>query len=110
VTDRSDAPAGAAPADEAGPGDGDGGQVPASGRSFEAEGRTWVVRVAGYGALGTGHYSLGPVEAVHFALADAPDVPVREALLPRGRLDAMFDSELAALLAGATPIVVPDRR
>jgi hypothetical protein len=83
---------------------------PPPGRTFTAEGRTWVARVAGHGALGTGHYSLGLVEAVHFALAEAPDVPVREALLPRGRLDALFESELAALLAGATPIVVPDRR
>lgn len=82
----------------------------ALGRTFPAEGRTWVARVAGHGVIGTGHYSLGPVEAVHFALADAPDVPVREALVPRGRLHAMFESELAVLLAGATPIVVPDRR
>jgi hypothetical protein len=106
VTDRPDPP----PADAAGDGDGGAGRVQASGRTFTAEGRTWVVRVAGHGALGTGHYSLGPVEAVHFALAEAPDVPVREALLPRGRLDALFESELTALLAGATPIVVPDRR
>lgn len=60
--------------------------------------------MAGKGAWGSGAYGLGMVVAVHFARAEAPDKPVREALLPRGRFVGLFDEELRALLASATPI------
>jgi hypothetical protein len=64
--------------------------------------------VAGKGASGTGAYGLGLIEAVHFFAADAPDQPLREALIPRNRFSGLFDAELAELLARATPIVVPE--
>jgi hypothetical protein len=79
-------------------------------RSFEYDGRHWIARVAGVGALGTGRLGLGFVDAVHFCDADAPDRPLREALLAHGRFDALFDVELAKLCSGATPIPQPKER
>ena len=73
-------------------------------RTFDVDGESWTARVAGKGAWGSGAYGLGMVVAVHFARAEAPDKPLREALLPRGRFVGLFDEELRALLASATPI------
>jgi hypothetical protein len=79
-------------------------------RHFEHDGRHWVARLAGRGALGTGTLGLSMVEAVHFYDGAAPDRPVREALLARGRFEALFDAELARLCDTATPIVVARNR
>jgi hypothetical protein len=73
-------------------------------RQFVAAGRTWIVRLSGKSAYGTGSYGLGLLDAVHFFAADAPTVPVCEGLLARGRFETLFDAELASLLDGATPI------
>jgi hypothetical protein len=73
-------------------------------RLFEHEGRRWIARVAGTGALGTGHLGLALVEAIHFCDAGAPDRPLREALVALGRFDALYDVELAQLCSGATAI------
>ena len=75
---------------------------------FEAEGKNWLARVAGKGAAGTGAYGLGLIEAVHFFAAEAPDRPIREALIARGRFGGLYEAELAELLARATPIVVTE--
>lgn len=80
----------------------------AADRHFEHEGRTWIARVAGKGAAGTGSYGLGLVEAIHFYDAAEPTRPLSEALLAHGRFESLFDSELGALLAGAIPIVQRD--
>lgn len=74
-------------------------------RSFECDGVVWEARLAGEGVWGTGNYALGLVEAIHFATAVAPDVPLREVLVPRGRFATLYDSELVELFAAATPIV-----
>jgi hypothetical protein len=79
-------------------------------RSFEHEGRHWIARVAGVGALGTGRLGLGLVEAVHFCDASAPDRPLREALVALGRFDALYDVELAKLCSEATAIPQPKER
>jgi hypothetical protein len=71
---------------------------------FQAEDTTWVAWVSGRGAYGTGSYGLGLVEAVHFAHADQPERPLREALIARGRFNGLFTEELRVLLAAATPI------
>jgi hypothetical protein len=76
-------------------------------RRFTADGAEWLVRRAGKGACGTGAYGLGLVEALHFFESARPEVPRREALLARGRFDSLYDDELRALLAAATPIVLP---
>jgi hypothetical protein len=77
---------------------------PAGERTFEHDGRTWIARLGGKGACGTGSYGLGLLEAVHFHVEDEPERPLFEALLARGRFDGMFDEELAALLRRATPV------
>jgi hypothetical protein len=79
-------------------------------RSFEHEGRRWIARVAGTGALGTGRLGLGLVEAVHFCDAGAPDRPLREALVALGRFDTLYDVELAQLCSEATAIPQPKER
>lgn len=79
-------------------------------REFECDGVVWLARLAGKGACGTGSYGLGLVEAIHFAIRETPDLPLREALLPRGRFEMLHDSELIELLAAATPIEQPKQR
>jgi hypothetical protein len=78
--------------------------------SFEYEGERWIARVAGEGALGTGRVGLGFVEAIHFYAADAPDQPLREALLAAGRFETLHEIELAELCGVATPIRQPKAR
>jgi hypothetical protein len=78
-------------------------------RQFEHDGQNWVAFLSGKSACGTGSYGLGLLEAVHFADADAPTVPLREALLARGRFDSLYDVELIGLLEVATPITGTDR-
>jgi hypothetical protein len=73
-------------------------------RAFEHAGHRWIAHIGGKGAYGTGSYGLGLVEAIHFAAADAPDIPLREALIAHGTFESLFDSELGRLLEGATPI------
>ncbi|CAN5692798.1 hypothetical protein BH23GEM9_BH23GEM9_21150 [soil metagenome] len=73
-------------------------------RTFEHDGRRWIARLSGKGASGTGAYGLALVEAVHFADAEEPAVPLFEALLGRSRFEHLFDGELIRLLEGATPI------
>lgn len=74
-------------------------------RQLTVGAEAWIAWLGGKGACGTGSYGLGLVEAVHFARADAPDRPLREALLPRGRFEALFDAELLELFERATPVV-----
>jgi hypothetical protein len=76
-------------------------------REFGHGGRRWIARLSGKGATGTGSYGLGLIDAVHFFDAEQPARPLREALLPHGRFESLFDEELAALLDAATPIVLP---
>jgi hypothetical protein len=73
-------------------------------REFEHDGVRWAARVSGRSTPGTGSYGLGMIEAVHFHHADAPERPLREALLARGRFPFLYDVELVRLLLAATPI------
>ncbi len=79
---------------------------PAERVTFEAEGESWVAWVSGKAAGGTGGYGLGLFDAVHFAPANGPDSPLREALLARGAFVGLFEPELRFLLARARPIVI----
>ena len=72
---------------------------------LEVDGDRWVAFVSGTGAYGSGHWGLAPVAAIHFARADAPDVPLLEALLGAGRLPHLFPTELMALFRAAKDIV-----
>lgn len=76
-------------------------------RMFAHEGVEWLARVVGEAAVGTGGLAPATMEAIGFCRAAAPDVPVREALLPCGRFAALFDEELCELLRTAPPVAPP---
>jgi hypothetical protein len=75
---------------------------------FDVQGESWIARLGGKGACGTGSYGLGLVEAVHFFRTTAPDAPVCEALLARGRFAHLYPAELVSLWSQATPIATPE--
>jgi hypothetical protein len=83
---------------------------PAVERQFEHDGRSWVARLSGKSAYGTGSFGLGLVDAVHFADAAAPELPLFEALLAHGRFHGMFDEELRVLLKRSVAIDQPGSR
>ncbi len=72
-------------------------------RSFQVGDESWVARVAGTGLGGTGHLASARFVGVQFFRAGEAE-PSFEALLPVGRFELLFDSELAQLLATARPI------
>lgn len=77
-------------------------------RQFEHNGATWVARLSGKLAAGTGSYGLGLVEAVHFwRAAESDGRPLREALIARGRFEGLHEVELGELLERAVPVVPP---
>lgn len=76
-------------------------------RQFAHEGEEWVAWTSGGGAYGTGNRALGNVESVHFARAEAPDVPVLEGLLAAGRFENLHDMELVELFKDARKVVDP---
>lgn len=73
-------------------------------RTFEMEDASWTVRAAGAGCYGTGELGAARLLAVHFFAGDAPDRPVREALVPAGSFPHLADEELRTLFQRATPI------
>lgn len=72
--------------------------------AFERGGETWRVRAAGAGAYGTGARGRARLVAVHFYRDDAPERPVREALVPAGAFPHLRPEELRTLFDRATPI------
>lgn len=83
---------------------------PEDGHVFVHEGRTWIARIAGHGAYGTGGLGLAAVLAIHFFDATAPDRPLREALAGGIDFETLFDAELVQLLEASTPIDVDTRQ
>ena len=75
---------------------------------FELDGVEWTVRAAGAGSYGTGRQGSARLLAVHFFRDDAPERPVREALLPAGRFMNLREEELRTLFRRATPIELED--
>ena len=80
------------------------------GRSFTCDGVEWIAWPSGASAYGTGTCAPAALEAVHFARADAPDVPVYEGLLAAGSFFALYDEELITLLERATRVVDASQR
>lgn len=76
-------------------------------RGFEMDGERWIARVAGRGAGGTGRVASAYIVAVHFSREEEPERPLREALLPSGRFEGLFDAELVGLYQESVEIVVP---
>lgn len=72
--------------------------------TFERDGAEWTVRAAGAGAYGTGPRGRARLVAVHFFHEDAPETPVREALVAAGRFPHLRPEELQVLFERATPI------
>lgn len=77
----------------------DAGEVP-----FEMGGEPWLAKVQGAGSYGTGRLGSARLLAVHFFRGAAPDVPVREALVPAGVFLTLGAAELSELFERATPI------
>ena len=77
-------------------------------RTINIDGQTWIAYTSGRGAYGTGHWGLAAVEAIHFALASAPEEPLFEALAGSNRLAFMFDRELETAFRNARRIVKPE--
>ena len=73
-------------------------------RAFDLDGDEWLVRPSGAGSYGTGRLGTARLLALHFYRADAPDRPVREALVPKADFLTLRDVELGALFRKATPI------
>ena len=76
-------------------------------RAFQCDGLEWVAWTSGDSAYGTGVIGPAALQAVHFAHAAAPALPLFEALLPAGRFALLFDEELAALLRVSVKVVDP---
>ena len=79
-------------------------------RHFTCDGQEWFAWPSGSSAYGTGTIGPAALDAVHFARAEAPEVPVYEALVASGRFFGMFDDELVTLLKGATKVVDASER
>lgn len=77
-------------------------------RGFRVHDTEWLAWVSGFGAPGTGNMGLGVVQTLHFALATDPDRPLREVLMPTGRLEDLFDEELLRLFADSREIRLPE--
>ncbi|HUF14039.1 MAG TPA: hypothetical protein VMN78_13125 [Longimicrobiales bacterium] len=67
-------------------------------RRFSVAGQEWIARLAGSGTGGTGRVAQARLEAIHFSTAVEPDRVAAEVLVSGGRLDALYDDELAELL------------
>ena len=76
-------------------------------RSFVLDDVEWTAHIAGESAAGAGAGSAHAyLVAVQFTRKGDP-YPSREALLPRGRFQHLFDDELRDLLRAARPIPPP---
>lgn len=73
-------------------------------RSFRANDTEWLAWVSGFGSYGTGHSGLATLQTLHFALAETPEKPLREVLMPTGRFEDLFDEELLRLFAASREI------
>lgn len=77
-------------------------------RRFSVDGDDWLARQAGVGSGGTGEVGLARLVAVRFYRPEQPERARREALLPTGRLENMYDDELRDLFRQAQPIESSD--
>ena len=79
-------------------------------RAFACDGEEWLAWQSGGGAYGTGSCGPGNVDAVHFARASAPELPLFEALLPADTFFGLFDEELVQTFRNARRIVGADEQ
>lgn len=72
-------------------------------RTFEHEGKEWVVTLAGQTVTGLPPDPGAPLMSLHFAPAEAPETPEKELLCVGRSLDALYDEELRQYLERARP-------
>ncbi len=77
-------------------------------RRFAAGSDVWLARVAGEGLGGAGVVGAARFAVVHFFREDE-SAPRYSALLPAGRFQHLYDSELVELLRAARPLPPPQR-
>ncbi len=77
-------------------------------RHFAAGNELWIARLAGKGLGGTGVIGTAPFALVHF-FREGESAPRFSALLPAGRFEHVYDSELVELLRAAKPLPPPER-
>jgi hypothetical protein len=85
------------------------GSPPDNERRLEIKGREWLVRVVGELAGGTGARGVAYLTVVQFHPApngerEGRGAAPREALLPRGKFEFLYDEELIQLFHAARPI------
>jgi hypothetical protein len=73
-------------------------------REFTVDGEEWLARIVGEGAGGTGPGAVAYLVAIRFYPAGKPGEAAREALLPRGRFEMLYEEELIELFRTARPI------
>ncbi len=78
-------------------------------RTFHVDNVEWIARVTGEGSGGTGALGPAPFVAIRFFRSDEPSRPRREALLPRGAFENLYDTELVELFHRARTIEADKR-
>lgn len=73
-------------------------------RRFRVDDQEWLARPEGEGWGGNGHVGLARLTVVRFYHPAEPETARREALLPVGRLEDLYDEELRTLLERARPV------
>ena len=80
---------------------------PADARRFAVGDQPWLARVAGAALGGTGRLGTARFVVVHF-FREGERAPRSGALLPAGRFEHLYDSELVELLRAAKPLPPPE--
>lgn len=76
-------------------------------RYFLMDGEAWIARQVGEASVGSSALGAASIVTIRFYRAAEPDRPQREALLPRGRFEMLYDEELRALFHAARRLDVP---
>ncbi len=79
---------------------------PVDTRRFAAGDDRWIARLAGEGLGGTGIIGTARFAVVHF-FREGESAPRFSALLPAGRFEHIYNSELVELLRAARPLPPP---
>lgn len=79
-------------------------------RRVEIDGGEWIARLVGHGVIGHGALTRAGVVAIRFTRVDAEDKTFREALMPAGRFEALYDEELRDLWREARTVTREERK
>lgn len=76
-------------------------------RYFLMDGEVWIARQVGEARVGSSALGAAAIVTIRFYHAAEPDRPLKEALLPRGRFELLYDEELRALFHAARRLDTP---